>query len=265
MHYSNRWWYVAALVISMVLIVYFFLIQPEQMDLENTLQEKTQLTERLISIKQFAEQQNGDSVPATKASETDLFAMLSVLANQKQVRIKAIRLMAGTVEVVGAFTIRLNAEGGFEQLSQFALALMAQSPPVFILNFSYRAVTTQNLQLEMELLMTMNSVALFSKKSIKIPHFQSHNPFCMPSNTNFQATNVDAAMLQTIPLQQISMTGYMEQGSRRMALLTLPTGAVMPVKKGMEIGREKAKIVTMQENGITVETNHQPITIRMQP
>ena len=261
MHYDYRWWYAISMSVLLCVLSYYGLLAPEQEDLARLADVTLQSAVELQTLKEFAQQKNADinsvelakAFAAPQANKIDFFARLSQLAHQQNVLIQSINMPVGMSQSSSEMQMQVLVEGELSALLHFALALMEQAQPIFIRDFSFHTTHTEALVLSVELLMMKNNLAMLTPPALPLHLSITRNPFCVPMNHALNMSNQDAATLALTPLTQLRLTGYLEIGMRKQALLSLPTGAVVAVEVGAVIGREKAVVRRIDQEALVAE------------
>jgi hypothetical protein len=246
MHYNYRYWYAMGVFLLINTFAYFIVLHPEQQDLTQLSELTRQSTLQLTALKKFAQEQKNDASLFTALAppnKFDFFNLISTLAHQSNVAIQSINM-----ELPASLTIKMHVvtQGEFSSLIYFALSLLNQPRAIFVSHFSFHVVPSQPLLLSLDLFTMQNNIDLPPPPPFPISLSPTQNPFCQPNHSQPVST------ILTTPLAQMRMTGYLAQGNRKLALMTLPTGEVISVEEGMVVGKELGVVKKVGRSEVVV-------------
>ncbi|HEX4044976.1 MAG TPA: pilus assembly protein PilP [Gammaproteobacteria bacterium] len=149
--------------------------------------------------------------------------------------------------------VHVVMHGDFKQLTKLA-ELFFQQGTFLILDFSYQASQPTQFIFEADLLLGRPIVqpvpaALLPEMS-QLPT-KIQDPFCFGEQTFKRPSAV--YLLTTIPLAQIKMLGFLQQGKQQQALLLLPNQQLVAVDQHAVLGKERGIIRSITQTQLVVE------------
>ncbi len=236
LQHRYRWVYAFAFSGVIFLLSFFYDVQPSWSKLKHLNNAKKSL-QRKLAGHPFVH----PVVMSKPPSSTEVLSDLFRLANEKGIQLQSVKVTSPTATFM--------LQGDFQQLTSFIGQLTQSMGHLLLLDFSYKSIDANHFALMMTVLMTKNNLS----NSPPVPFsLLSYNPFCLAGNV--ENLNAQNALIRAhmIPIEQIKMVGYLQQGERHQALLLLPEGLVVAVEQGMEVGKEKGVVMTVQAENVVV-------------
>lgn len=251
--YQYRWLYAVALSAAIILTGMYFTVIPAISQIIEFSSIENKLLEQLTVIKRAAEKIPGTSYAMSinnfqqQHDQMELLADLLNLVHLHGLMVQTANFLPARKfyqqEVV---IIKLVIQGDFQQFYAFVSTLVKQNNMNIILDFSYKPSMNNQLLFTMEIgVSNMTRQHSLSNLAFHNPHLS--NPFCSLLNNSEMAYDrlID---WQNIPLGQLKMLGFFQQGQRIQALLGLPNNTIFAIKPGMIIGKEHALVAAIYPN-----------------
>lgn len=237
--YPYRWWCAVILGLLLSVFSYFYVLNPQVNELL-VLQHKEKALTKELGVLRHNKIKIQHVNLTSKMSQTEWMTVLPTLAQLNGVVMRSITVKPTKNQLVNEVKVKFSVEGAFAQLARFIIAMHEQAPNGLIENFSYQLTKQETLLLTIELLLVTDHLPLANKKIEKLTML--HNPFCLATNT-VANVRTHAAAVSGLSLKQMKMTGSFSQGKRQMALIMLPTSALVEVYVGDEVGSEKGEVI----------------------
>lgn len=240
--FRYRWWLVLFGGCLLSMVSYAFLIAPQIDQLSALKKTKKEASIALANLSQQKVKPHEKQLISTMTKE-EWLALLPMLAQLNSVAIQSMTIKSTKNVAVNELKVRLIVEGEFTTLSRFLLALHERAPNGLVENFLYQLTKQMKLQLTLDLLF-IPDLMLQSTRNIQAP-YNIINPFCAGA---YPAQQNNA--IKHYPISQLRLIGRFAQGARQVALIMLPTSAVVDVYVGDEIGVEKAIVNEMNHHQV---------------
>ncbi len=267
--YSYRWFYASAISCFLLLIGYLYILQPQWVVWQQQQSVQQQLMQQIKkSAQQYKNTKTLRRVPPLKQKDIQPQALRNTIAELVALaRTHDLQLQAIQTGEQANKKIHLIMQGHFEKLTAFVTTLLQQQESIMIADFSYQVEHKNTAHISMDiqtitqtLSVPISAVAVAATAFMKKP-ILFFDPFCR--NDFFNTVNVQSqprAMMQTstIPVKQMKMVGYVQQGKTQYAWLSLPTGEVIAVHIGNVLGVERGRVTTIAPYFLTLTFSQQP-------
>ena len=247
-YYKYRW--LIALALSGVLIAlgFMYVIQPGLQRIAQLRSLKQSLTSRLTEMKSVTAASRDAAI--LPISQPDEIAMLARLTQEQGLLIQSMDYVRPhQLHATETDLIRLNLQGDLSALADFLFSL-GQQAYMPIQNFTLKLVEQQHLRLMIEVYLLKNKWPLSPVQKQPMP---ASNLFCLSTQIMSADSSADTfAQASSATLDRIKMLGYLQQGSRRAALVLLPNNLVISVEQGSLLGREQGLVTLVSADHLIV-------------
>ena len=249
-NFRYRWCYALIITVVLIMVGYLYVLKPQIVELSALREQEKQLKAELSSLQHVEKNIAGSAsmLASPSIGKMDLLSLLPTLARLHGVNLRFIRIKAGAMQPTNETRMSVMVEGEFTLLLRFVFSLTEQVQDLLIESFSYQVSKQRTLQLALELYKSPRVTSSTKFKAETITTMQ--NPFCLAFDNAAHVHAHDALGVSMFSIKQMKMTGYLSQGGREEALLVLPTGAIVEVSVGDELGSEKALITGIQADHV---------------
>ncbi len=259
-HYHYRWWYAGLLSVCVILMAFFYDVQPALLRLTAMRTMEKMLMKKI----KHAQTRTHSLSPISHlpASTQEKMTALLHRLQQSGVSIQSAKVLSFSPTDM---TVALVLIGHFQQMAAVMFALTEPSSPLKLTDFSLKVSVSSQLSLALTLTFFDTALATFINHQRPVLPTLQHNPFCVAREMNAISDNDALTKTQTIPLNLIKMVGYFAEGERQSALVLLPDHRVLLVEVKMPLGSEGAVITAIEQDAIRLTMpDHSEVRMAME-
>jgi Tfp pilus assembly protein PilP len=253
MQYQHRWHYCAVIFTIMLAIASVWIINPAIQRIFTLKQAEQQYMQKLTTLSKHPRTMQKDWGTANHPTKHQaVLTQLMTLANRHGVIIDTSTLSSAGLPTTTIWKSHLIAHGEPSHLALFLKALTEQSYATVISNFIYQSQQQNQTQIDADLVILKNTVPQKLKPEPQSPTTQTI--WC--TTTGIRKTNINSTPEHTnYPFKDMRMTGYLHQGNKTEAIITLPNTQTITATIGDVIGTEHVTITHITSDAITVTNN----------
>lgn len=244
MQYKYRWFYALVIGLIITILSYWLMLLPGMHKLTNNKKEVERLQNEL-SLLRKAQPSVNLKTEQPVISKTAFLELLPLLAQDHHIVMRSVAMKP--IMSQGEVRMKLIIQGDFSHLSQFSLALTKRGHNILIESFSYQTNKDNKLQLALDLLLMRRNIPN-EKESENLD--SNLNPFCVATDSIGRIAEHDRLAVSTLSIMQMKMTGYFFQVKRQEALVRLPTGVLIEINVGDQLGVEQAIVTSIHADRI---------------
>lgn len=254
LHYRYRWLYAVILTTILQLIGFFYGLNPAWLQIAGLKRQMQNNRQMLLSLLQ--DEKNQAQIKTVKKrlivssaqSQSELIFDLISLANIKGLNLGSLQLLLSKDQSI--LLLHLILLGSYSRFLDFARRIEETRYPVTILDFDYKPAQNNQNEFTMDIaILKAFKIKIERRAHTQINLPKTYNPFCASEGGLQQ---MDHIHVQTVPLLQLKMVGYVEQDHHVFALLALPNHRIKEVSLGEVIGREQGVVIQISQNKIDV-------------
>jgi hypothetical protein len=257
---SKKYYYAVTLACLMIILGYYFDLQPQAAVLLRLQAQEKELFVRLLQEREKSKHQVslarakvGIEVSQKNSATLTDFVLL-IERNGLQIQDATYQERANAVHFV------LNGE--FSSCIGLINALSKQSMPISLTRFSIKPMSGGLIRMVVD--MTLPEMAARRMAIIAGTHpALMHSPFCNMKNNHVAEPLTNNDMKKLVSIRQMKMTGFLQVDQRLHALLLLPTNVTADVVVGDVVGSERGVVVGIRADGCDfMLTNKKIITLK---
>lgn len=234
MNYRYRWLYALALVLVIFSFGYIEYLAPQIVNNRELMSEKEKLAKKLTLLRSAIEQPIMSRATNKPSMENILY-----IFQQSGMQIQTMNMGAQNKQ-----QLQIILYGSYEQF-KFLLNLLMQHA-LLITDFSVQLMKQNNLRI----VLNLTAVNAISRSAFAQ---NNRSPLCHEFSTQTKTSKVTALF----SIKQMRFAGFLRQANEKWALISLPNGELIEVKKDMLLGIEKARILSIESDHVQLFTpNH---------
>lgn len=255
MSYQFRWVYALLVAVAVIAAGYIEMIAPKLNSLMKLNKTENEWTNKIDAIKNLKIAVSSGRVEKNvKSNEWNWLQEWIALVHFSGVSVETVKIIPLLSSQPSRNTLlHLVVHGNFSQINTLLSEMDGGYFSARVQDFVIKATSQDSLQLNMTVLLSVRTLSHLAERSrVGMPLQRLQNPFCLSGVMHHGVFRRDDVVLQQTPLALIKMTGFMQQGARKNALVLLPDQRLIAVRRFAKIGSEHGLVTAIQNDRILI-------------